>query len=505
LLDEHTTSLLGPIRTGRRVRIMVTMPSEAAVDYLLVHDLLQQGMDCMRINCAHDNAAAWLRMIEHLRRAERALGQSCKLVMDLAGPKLRTGPIEPGPAVIRVRPRRDVYGRVTAAARVWLTAKSSPPPSPADVSLRMPATWLTRLRAGERLRLTDARAAKRIFTVVEVTDQGCWVEANKTTYLIPGITLCRQDAVANEEEREASVGELPPGENALAVKQGDQLIVTRDQRFGRAATYDHAGGPLTPAMIGCTMPEVFDDVRAGESIWFDDGKIGGVVESVEDARVLVQITQARMCGEKLRGDKGINLPESDLRLPALTAKDLLDLPVVAQHADVVELSFATTTADVELLQQQLVRLGSRQPAIVLKIETRRGFENLPDMLLTAMRAPCCGVMIARGDLAVECGFERLAEVQEEILWICEASHIPVIWATQVLETLAKEGMPSRAEITDAAMAERAECVMLNKGPHIRQALRVLDDILQRMQDHQSKKRSMLRQLKLAGQFSVGKL
>jgi hypothetical protein len=76
-------------------------------------------------------------------------------------------------------------------------------------------------------------------------------------------------------------------------------------------------------------------------------------------------------------------------------------------------------------------------------------------------------------LAVECGFERLAEVQEEILWICEAAHVPVIWATQVLETLAKEGMASRAEITDAAMGHRAECVMLNKGPHVLSAVRGL--------------------------------
>lgn len=68
-----------------------------------------------------------------------------------------------------------------------------------------------------------------------------------------------------------------------------------------------------------------------------------------------------------------------------------------------------------------------------------------------MRSPSAGVMIARGDLAVECGFERLAEVQEEILWMAEASHTPVIWATQVLENLAKDGIPSRAEITDAAM------------------------------------------------------
>jgi pyruvate kinase len=106
-------------------------------------------------------------------------------------------------------------------------------------------------------------------------------------------------------------------------------------------------------------------------------------------------------------------------------------------------------------------------------------------------------MIARGDLAVECGFERMAEVQEEILWICEAAHTPVIWATQVLESLAKTGQPSRAEVTDAAMSERAECVMLNKGPFICEALATLDDILRRMEAHQSKRRSMLRPLQVA--------
>jgi len=250
-------------------------------------------------------------------------------------------------------------------------------------------------------------------------------------------------------------------------------------------------------VIGCTIPEVFDDVHAGEPIWFDDGKIGGVVEKVENARVFVRITQEHLKPVKLGSDKGINLPDSDLRLAAMTAKDIEDLSFVATHADVVELSFTNSDQDVMSLQHLLASLGSRQPGIVLKIETRRSFENLPDLVLTAMRGPCCGVMIARGDLAVECGFERLAEVQEEILWICEAAHVPVIWATQVLETLAQNGLPSRAEITDAAMGRRAECVMLNKGPYVVSAVQVLDDILRRMQAHQSKKGSMLRKLRLA--------
>ena len=96
-------------------------------------------------------------------------------------------------------------------------------------------------------------------------------------------------------------------------------------------------------------------------------------------------------------------------------------------------------------------------------------------------------MIARGDLALEAGYERLSEVQEEILWVCKAAHVPVVWATQVLENMVKEGIPSRAELTDAAMSERAECVMLNKGPYVLEAMDVLNDVLDRMESHQQQK------------------
>jgi pyruvate kinase len=497
LLAEHTEQLLGPASTGRGVRIMVTMPTEAAHDYSLVHSLLQQGMDCMRINCAHDNAGLWLQMIDNLRCAERDLGRSCRVIMDLAGPKLRTGPIEPGPAVICARPQRDAFGQVTRPARIWLMAESSPrqSPMPADISLPVPITWLSLLHTGDNVHLTDARGARRSFMVVDVTEDGCWAEISNTTYFVPGIVLhlLRSDGSAYE----AQIGELPPLENVLSLHMGDLLILTRDLKPGRPTSYDSHGQVLTPARIGCTIPEVFNKVHAGESIWFDDGKIGAVIVKVESDQVLVRITQTQLGGTRLRADKGINLPDSDLDLGAMTDKDIEDLPFVAQHADVVELSFANTERDVVQLQQHLASLGKHRPAIVLKIETCKAFQNLPDMLLTAMRWPCCGVMIARGDLAVECGFERLAEVQEEILWISEAAHIPVIWATQVLETLAKKGMPSRTEISDVAMGHRAECVMLNKGPHILSAVKVLDNILRRMQSHQSKKSSMLRELRLA--------
>jgi pyruvate kinase len=489
LLIDHTDALLGPVPEGRAARIMVTMPSEAGQDFALVRDLLDSGMDCMRVNCAHDDQRIWAGMIENLRRAQQVLSKPCRVAMDLAGPKLRTGPLEPGPAVLRIRPQRDEFGRVTAAARVWLTGIGQAPPTQADAVIPVPQDWIEHAKSGNEISFTDARDSKRKLKIVDVAGGGVWAEANQTCYI-------SGDVVLKHGSRKVKVAGIPPSENAMIVNPGDTLRITRDLRPGRAAAFDSRGQVLTPAQIGCTIPEVFSKALPGQPISFDDGTIDGIIERVEDDCVTVRIRQTPFGGRKLKADKGINLPETDVQLSALTPKDLEDLAFAAKNADIVELSFANCAEDVEQLQQRLKAAGG-EPGIVLKVETRRGFENLPEMLLTAMRWPACGVMIARGDLAVECGFERLAEAQEEILWLCEAAHVPAIWATQVLETLAKEGIPSRAEITDAAMGHRAECVMLNKGPYVVRAVEVLDDILRRMQTHQAKKRSMLRQLQVA--------
>src|SRR5690606_29945579 len=154
-----------------------------------------------------------------------------------------------------------------------------------------------------------------------------------------------------------------------------------------------------------------------------------------------------------------------------------DLDFVASHADLVGLSFAQSLADLEALRAALAERGTPALPIIAKIETAAGVDNLPEMLLGMTGRQPFGVMIARGDLMVEIGGERMAELQEEMLWLCEAAQVPVIWATQVLETLAKKGTLSRPEITDAAAAARADCVMLNKGPHLLRALQVLVDIL----------------------------
>jgi pyruvate kinase len=501
LLQSHTDALFGLAPAGRDVRIMVTMPAEAAGDFTLVRALVASGMDCMRVNCAHDSADVWTGMHRHLTRATSETGRPCRLLMDVAGPKLRTGPIEPGPAIVRWRPHRDVRGSVVTPARIWLTPREHPRPAPDPAAVVLPVrgSWIAALALGDRVKLFDARDAKRELTIIGRDADGAWAECGQTAYIMPGTSLVRETR-PGDGERRAHVDDLPRTVQSLEIKPGDTLILTRSLTAGRPAVRDADGRIVQPAQIGVTLPEIFDDVKPDERVWFDDGRIGGVIRTVGSERVVVDITHANTSGLKLAADKGINLPDTNLRLPALTPKDLDDLSFIATHADIVGYSFVRVADDVRALQDRLHALGRPDLPLILKIETRRAFENLPSLLLAAMQSTAAGVMIARGDLAVECGFERLAEVQEEILWMAEASHLPVIWATQVLETLAKQGIPSRAEITDAAMGERAECVMLNKGPHVLDAVRALDDILTRMQAHQRKKSAMLRQLGVADRF-----
>jgi len=506
-LERNTMTLLGPKPAGRDVRIMVTMPSEAASDYHLVRDLVDAGMDCMRINCAHDNEDDWGSMVENLQRARAELNRDCRILMDLPGPKLRTGPIESLPGIVKWRPGRDRYGRLIKPARIWLASKENSyhcPPA-AGACLAVPREWLAKLRPGETIKFLDARGRSRSMEVKEVAENGWWVESAKTAYVACGtlLQITRAENGRMSSTEVARIDELPPEPQPIRLKIGDILILTAKADPGRPAVYDSNGKLLHAPTVGVSLPEIFSDVRAGESIWFDDGKIGGVIRSVNLDEIAVEITKARTKGENLWADKGINLPDSKLRLPALTEEDIAHLPFMVRHADLVGYSFVRSEGDIAELQSHLKRLGGEHLGVVLKIETRQAFEKLPHLILAAMRGPAAGVMIARGDLAVECGYERTGELQEEIMWMAEAAHVPVIWATQVLETVAKTGQPSRAEITDAAMAERAECVMLNKGPYVVQAVQMLDDVLRRMQSHQTKKISLLRQLNLASRFCGG--
>lgn len=389
-LQQRTTELFGRNSGDRQVRIMVTLPSEAATCYDLTRDLLQRGMNCARINCAHDTPAAWQAMIHHIQQAEAETHHSCKILMDLGGPKPRT-----------------------------------------------------------------------------------------TTVFYPA-----------DQKR---------------VNRGDFICLSRQPPTVIAP--DPIAAPALPPrhfQTSCSLPGILDALAVGQHVWIDDGKLCTQVIAThhvlwpgEPPGILLEVMQANPKGVKLKPEKGMNFPETHLPLQPLTDQDLQDLDFIVAEADSVGYSFVQTAADVAQLQAEVAQRSRSKPnplAIIAKIETPLAVHNLPDLMVQAAGKQPFGVMIARGDLAIEIGYQRLAEIQEEILWLCEAAHIPVIWATQVLENLVKTGAPSRGEMTDAAMAERAECVMLNKGEFICEAVTILDDVLTRMQSHQSKKTAQLRAL-----------
>ncbi len=274
-------------------------------------------------------------------------------------------------------------------------------------------------------------------------------------------------------------------------KQGDKIFLGHKQLPSQ---------PQAPFEAVCSLPEVVKVLKRGTYVFFNEGKLGAMVLKASKEGVLLVVTQARMKGERFGADMAINVLGTDIKLDALTERDREHLDFVVKHADIVGYSFVQCAEDMvtlheEIAQRSALRLIKRPLAVVAKIETALAVRNLPDIIMHGLARAPLAVMIARGDLAVELGPVRMAEIQEELLWICEAAHVPVIWATQVLENLAKKGLASRAELTDAAMSERAECVMLNKGLYILEAVRVLNDVLTRMAGHQRKKMPTFRPLR----------
>jgi pyruvate kinase len=376
-MGEKSRLLFGQKKETYIPYVMVTFDSGFANDYAMIKNLLQNGMNVARINCAHDDEATWSKMINQLKKACTATGLDCKIYMDLAGPKIRT----------------NLLGKGKSKGRV-------------------------KIHEGQLVWLAETRG-----------------DFEKGEVIIS----------PNEE------GIIP------MLKKGDRVLI-------------------------------------------DDGLIRCVVEKIKKDRVGIRVIRISSSKGQIKAEKGINFPDTTLQISSLTEFDKKCLPFICENADLIGYSFVKSKEDIRQLRAELKKLGDNYPNLILKIETPDAVNNLPSLLLEGMKERALGLMIARGDLAVEIGFERMGEIQEEILWICEAAHIPVVWATQVLENLHKVGMATRSEITDAGHAALAECVMINKGEYTIEVMETLRDIVQRASTHRIKKRFTFRTLKIAERF-----
>lgn len=379
---HQTQQLFGKTNPGNHIAIMVTIDSAMHLDKQTIAGLLKRGMQIARINCAHDHAAIWLQMIELIHKAEKETGQSCKIYMDLAGPKFR----------------------------------------------------------------------------IQLFENG------------------------KEQSK-------------IEIKIGDQYLLTDDMRCIQQEGIS----------IFCQIPGITDLLKKGTFVMIDDGIVEAIVTGLSISGIDLTIT--RISGKpQLKSGKGINFPNTPISIASLTKDDIKSLEFIREHADLIGYSFVRHTEDLTELHNCLFsKISGKAPSLIIKVETPESVQNLPYLLLYAMRYPYFGVMIARGDLAVEIGFERMSEIQEEILWICEAAHTPVIWATQVLEQLNKTGIAARSEITDAYKAAQAECILINKGKHTHLVLDTIKDIAKRSHRHHLKKRYEMQALSIAKRFSQNRI
>jgi pyruvate kinase len=250
---------------------------------------------------------------------------------------------------------------------------------------------------------------------------------------------------------------------------------------------------LATKRVAVRPREVVEHVEPGHRVLFDDGNIRGRCTAIDRAKgeATVEIEAVRAGAWALKDRKGVNVPDTDMPIAALTDEDLVTLDFVAEHVDIVAMSFVRAASDIADLHRALAARTRRNIGVVAKVETPQACRALPEILLELMKSPPCGVMLARGDLGVEIGFEHLPEAQDEILALCEAAHVPVIWATQVLESMTEHGFPTRGEVTDAADAARADAIMLGIGPFMVDTVRFVEDLLARTQVRRARSRALL--------------
>lgn len=470
-----------------KTRVMVTLPSEAVDNEKLISDLILSGTSVLRINTAHDDPQTWHQMAKIIQNENIKQNKDTKIYVDLAGPKNRTGTIKKvfnpfkigswrNPKVVELIPRSKEGATSHKALKNNIGELL---PARLVVSDEMYEACKTK----SKIYVNDIERAKDIpFRLIKENDK-IFAFANKKITIFKHSTIQCGKILSDIYNIE-----LSPQEIRLFID--DEFIITPKDMEG-FTNYKHDDNKIYSAIIGCTNKEIFPYVKEGDEIYIDDGKIGCVVTAIEDIGLICRVFLAKANGTILKEEKGINFPNTDLDISAITPIDEENFDHIVAFADIIGLSFAQSADDIKKLQAMLKEKDKEDIAIAPKIETKMALENLPQIFEQLLKSKNYAVMIARGDLAIEIGFENLPYIQDEIFDICEAAHVPVIYATQILEGKMKNNLPSRAEVTDAGFAQRADCVMLNKGPYVVDTVIILKNILRKAHMIFQKNRQLL--------------
>lgn len=470
--------------------VMVTLPSNAAEnDGILIHQLSDAGINVFRINTAHDDIQVWKAMADviGLINTQRESSNKIKIFVDLAGPKIRTGKIQDVEIPIEIGSNKQEKEVVLYCTDVSTRSEYSDSTTLKHIPAQMAVEkkFFKKFRTNRPITIVDVNHKKAVIKLTEINETFARGFIDKKVFVTKKTKL-------SCGESEGKLLNLMTQKDPIRLFLDDHLIITENDTIGRSALCDDDGNVILPAMIGCTLKGVLKFLKEGEKVFIDDGKIGLVILENSVDFITCKVVISKSNGTLLKEEKGINFPDTYIQEPALTQTDRMHALEVLEFADSLSLSFCQNAQDIRDLQDLLQANGRSDIGIIAKIETQQAIVNMYEILEQLLQSEKSGVMIARGDLAIEVGFENMAYIQEALLDICDAAHLPVIWATQVLESKMKNNLPSRAEVTDAAMAGRAECVMLNKGAFAIDTINVLRQILDDMHSISKKNRQLLK-------------
>lgn len=447
--------------------VMITLPSDAAEDPSIIQGLAARNIDIVRINTAHDSLNQWQKMAQIVKRINQStrLNNPIRIYVDLAGPKIRTGKIKLVTVPLKIRP--DEHSMLLLTSK---KLQENTLPNTICGQCVVDKHWFRKRRKGEKILLTHPELKNRKLRIKKIDEKGLWLDFDKK------LTIDEQSRFEIQDKRkdQTSIKNLLQKEQEIRLFIGNYIVLRSDSSVIGQLTEEET---VAKAEISCSNPDIFDFIEIETPLYIDDGKIGLRVTEKTDHGVLCRVEHAKPNGTVLKGEKGINLPETNLDIDAVTPLDKENLRAVIEFADIIGISFTQKASDVMEVKTILQENNKELTGLVAKIETKKGVQRLPFILMELFSWRNSGVMIARGDLAIEVGFENLPRIQEEILELCEAAHTPVIYATQIMENMIKKNLPSRAEVIDASMAQRADCVMLNKGLFAVETIDMLGKIL----------------------------
>ncbi|CAG9622314.1 pyruvate kinase [Sutcliffiella rhizosphaerae] len=450
--------------------VMVTLDVSMLKNREIFRKLMEAGMNIARINCAHDDSAVWEEFIKEIKLLNTQVTHSCKIYMDLAGPKIRLGKFRREQKQLKIKIKNSVsqVGLITKSDEITTVRKGK---YPFVLAVDTTIDFL-QYKIGEQLELNDVT-----FIIVKIVDDESFLASIHESVSI--------DENSKITSRLGSLLvkniEMVPVE--LRVRYGEILRIHRQEEY-----LGHGATATLPATVSVNLPKTLHNIRVNDRVSIDDGRVEGFVLEMKERYIDIQITSKNRKTFTIKEGKGINFPDSlvFLNVAAITKKDLHDLQFISKYADIIGVSFVHQAKDLRMVHERLNMLTTRNIPLIAKIETKDAVTRLPAILKEGLTLPAFGIMIARGDLAVEVGFEQMATVQEEILKIAHSAHIPVIWATQVLESLTKYGQPTRAEISDVYLGSRAQCIMLNKGEFIEDSVIALQRIQTHIQEFNGK-------------------